>query len=103
MLIETSALECMAYSKLHIVGILHLVDNFLIVSKSLSSCANNSRTFLQTCDDIGVPMAPEKTVGPSFVLSFVGIELDTLKMEARLPEDKLAKCCLLIQDFLPRK
>ena len=48
-------------------------------------------------------MAPEKTVGPSFVLSFAGIELDTLTMEAQLPEDTLAKCRLLIQDFLPRK
>ena len=48
-------------------------------------------------------MAPEKKVGPSFVLSFAGIELDTMKMEARLPEDKLAKCCLLILEFLTKK
>ena len=42
-------------------------------------------------------------MGPSFVLSFAGIELDTIKMEARLPDDKLAKCCLLIREILPRK
>ena len=30
-------------------------------------------------------MAPEKTVGPSTVLYFAGIELDTCAMEARLP------------------
>jgi len=47
-------------------------------------------------------MAPEKTVGPSFVLSFAGVELDTQTMEARLPEDELAKCRSLIRDFLPR-
>jgi len=40
-------------------------------------------------------MAPEKT--------FAGMELDTQTMEARLPEDKLAKCRALIWDFLPRK
>jgi len=61
------------------------------------------RAFLQTCDDIGVPMAPEKTVGPSFVLSFADIELHTLKMEARLSEDKLAKRRSLTRGFLPRK
>ena len=55
------------------------------------------------CDELGVPMAPEKTVGPSSVLSFAGIELDTCKMEARLPLDKLSKCRLLLNDFLTRK
>ena len=48
-------------------------------------------------------MAPEKRVGPSFVLSFAGIELDTMKMEARLPEDKLAKRRSLILEFLTKK
>ena len=53
-------LEWIAQVKLNIAGILHLLDDFLIVSKSLSSCKNNLKAFLQTCDDIGVPMAPEK-------------------------------------------
>jgi len=48
-------------------------------------------------------MPPAKTVGPSFVLSFEGIELDTQTTQARLPEDKLAKCRSLIRDFVPRK
>ena len=99
----SSALEWIARVKLNIAGILHLLDDFLIVSRSLSPCENNLRAFLQTCDDIGVPMAPEKTVGPSFVLSFAGIELDTIKMEARLPEDKLTKCRSLIREFLTKK
>ena len=47
------------------------------------------------CDDLGVPMAPEKTMGPSSVLCFAGIELDTDKMEASLPEEKLRKCVTL--------
>ena len=34
-------------------------------------------------------------------MSFAGIELDTLKMEARLPPDKLVKT--LIEDFFGRK
>ena len=48
-------------------------------------------------------MAPEKTVGPSFVLSFAGVELETIKMEPRLPEDKLAKCRSLIREFLTKR
>ena len=49
------------------------------------------------------PWLLKKTGGPSFVLSFVGIELDTIKMEARLPEEKLAKCRSLIWEFLTKK
>ena len=39
-------------------------------------------------------------MGPSSVLCFAGIELDTDKMEARLPEEKLRKCVALIYEFL---
>ena len=48
-------------------------------------------------------MAPEKTVGPENVLAFAGIELDTLRMEARLPLDKTEKCKTLVSTFLRRK
>ena len=48
-------------------------------------------------------MAPEETVGPENVLAFAGIELDTLRMEARLPLDKTEKCKTLVSTFLRRK
>ena len=43
-------------------------------------------------------MSPDKTIGPSTVLSFAGIELDTVRSEARLPGDKV-----LLSDYLKRK
>ncbi|PFX16045.1 hypothetical protein AWC38_SpisGene19712 [Stylophora pistillata] len=49
---------------------------------------------------LGIPMAPEKTVGPSTTLAFAGIELDTVLMEARLPQGKLDKCRDLLSAFL---
>ena len=48
-------------------------------------------------------MAPEKTFGPSTVLTFAGVELDTIRCESRLPEDKLLKCKQLIAEFLKEK
>ena len=48
-------------------------------------------------------MAPEKTCGPLTTLSFAGIELDTIKLEARLPLDKLRKCIDFITAFRQRK
>ena len=52
------------------------------------------------CSYLGIPMAPEKTVGPSTTLTFAGIELDTVLMEARLPQEKLDKCRELLAAFL---
>ena len=48
-------------------------------------------------------MAPEKTFGPSTILTFAGVELDTIHCESRLPEDKLLKCKQLIDEFIKKK
>ena len=44
---------------------------------------------MQLCNDLGVPLALEKVEGPSTTISFLGILLDTVRMDIRLPEDKL--------------
>ena len=48
-------------------------------------------------------MAPEKTFGPSTILTFAGVELGTIRCESRLPEDKLLKCKQLIAEFIKKK
>jgi hypothetical protein len=52
---------------------------------------------------LGAPIAPEKTVGPSTILTFAGIELDTNTMEARLPADKILKTRSILSEFLCRR
>ena len=69
----SSALEWIARYKLSIAGILHILDDFLIIERDKATCSRKLSAFLKTCDDLGVPMAPEKTLGPSTVLSFAGI------------------------------
>ena len=48
-------------------------------------------------------MRPKKTVGPHTVLQFAGITLDSVLFEARLPEDKLAKCRVMLHNFYTRR
>ena len=45
------------------------------------------------------PLVASKTLGPSQVLEFMGIELDSAHMEARLPEDKLTLIHELLTSF----
>ena len=99
----SSALKWIAQSKFKIDHILHLLDDFLFIESSQFNCQKTLDLFLGLCSQLGVPMVPEKTCGPSTILSFAGIELDTVVMEARLPMDKIKECVSLIKDFLLRK
>ena len=39
-------------------------------------------------DQLGVPLALDKFIGPTTCLIYLGIEIDTVKQEIRLPKDK---------------
>lgn len=96
----SSALEWVAKQKLGISGMVHVVDDFLILSESYDKCAADMEVFVELCDRLGVPLAHGKTQGPSTTLPFLGIILDTVNLEARLPQDKLDKCRSLVCEFL---
>ena len=76
---------------------------FFIVSQSAELDNQYLQTFLSICEGIGIPMAPDKTIGPVTCLTFLGIELDTVQQKARLPKDKIEKSLFMINDFLGRK
>ena len=82
---------------------LHLLDDFLVISGSHEQCSRELTLFLELCSYLGIPMSPDKTIGPSTVLSFAGIELDTVRSEARLPGDKVLRCVSLLSDYLKCK
>ena len=63
----SSALEWIARTKLLIDLMLHLLDDFLIVAPSYDLWHAQLNKFLQLCEFLGVPIAPEKTCGPSNV------------------------------------
>ncbi|XP_053382340.1 uncharacterized protein LOC128549528 [Mercenaria mercenaria] len=52
---------------------------------------------------MGIPIKAEKTEYPAQVMSFMGLELDSVEMEARLPNDKLYKLRTLLQQYTKRR
>ena len=88
----SSGIEWIAVQKLGIKFIIHILDDFLIMGpKNSPACQNDLNAFLDLCADLGVPIKESKTVFPTTVLTFLGLELDSESMEARLPLDKLTK------------
>ena len=68
----------------------HYVDDFIIVGPPGSGvCAHNIRVMHDTCRASGIPVEEEKSEGPATTITFLGIEIDTVAMETRLPQDKL--------------
>ena len=65
--------------------------------------AADLHNFLAMCKLLGVPIAHEKTVGPNTTLQFAGIELDSVRLEARLPLDKLAKSRTLLHQYYKKR
>ncbi|XP_054843036.1 uncharacterized protein LOC129334764 isoform X1 [Eublepharis macularius] len=78
----------------------HYLDDFLFVGRAGSSeCARLLDTFLRLAEELGVPLAHEKTEGPSTVLTFLGIELDTVQQSMRLPLNKVDDLRARLQEF----
>jgi hypothetical protein len=47
-----------------------------------------------------VPLAEDKTIEPVQILTFLGIEFDTLKMELRLPSEKISEIKITLELFM---
>lgn len=99
----SSALEWISVHQLRASSVLYILDDFLFIAPTKDQCNRDLANFVSLCEYLGVPLAPEKTVGPDTVLQFAGIILDSKHMEARLPDEKLTKCRRTLTDFLARR
>ena len=66
-------------------------------------CEAALSTALSTCDNLGCPTAPEKQEGPTTCINFLGIIIDTMAQELRLPVEKLERLQALSVKWRPRK
>ena len=66
-------------------------------------CHTNLHKAISVFAKLGIPLAPEKVVSPCKVLTYLGIIIDTNKMELRLPEEKLSEITALLHSFKMKK
>lgn len=71
---------------------IHYLDDFLLAGRpGTLDCTTLMSGFISICADLGVPLAQEKTIGPTTVLSFLGLEINTNNMTVQIPHDKLCQ------------
>ena len=82
----------------------HYLDDFVVIGPPGSSkCQEYLHILERECAYLGVPLASEKREGPSPVITFLGIIIDTLQGQLHLPEDKLQRMMQIVSEWLPRK
>ena len=82
------------YFFVHTLGIehvVHYIDDFLLVVEIGPASHAKLEAALALCARVGIPMAAGKVEGPATSLTFLGIELCTVSMTARLSDARLAE------------
>ena len=81
--------------------IYHYLDDYILLgAPGELECHSSILKFVECCKLLGVPLAQEKSEGPTTRLTFLGTEIDTNHMQLHLLRKKLLKACSLIKEFL---
>ena len=73
--------------------LIHYMDDFLAVGSPQPggiNCQEIITKLRSVCQELGVPLAEEKSEGPTSKLTFLGLEIDTEVMQVRVPQEKVA-------------
>ena len=76
------------------------LDDFLIMAESKEACAQALNYLIQLLRKLGFAINWRKVVDSTNIITFLGIELDSLTMSLRLPEDKLTMFRKELHSFL---
>ena len=84
--------------------IFHYLDDFIVVGPPSSSrCSCDLAALKSVCASLGVPLAVNKEEGPTTCLTFLGIEIDSVAAELRLPGDKLQRLLSTVSEWGDKK
>ena len=93
-------MDCQLQSEDHLTNYL---DDFLFIAFIKLECDRMVMKFLLLCDQLGCPVAEEKTEWGTVIITFLGILLDGTHRVLSIPEDKRIKANNLLKWTLSRK
>lgn len=84
--------------------LMHYLDDYLTLGAPESKeCDSNLNVMLKCCNQLGVPLKQEKVKGPTTCLKFLGIILDTGKMEMKLSKECTGLLMALLEQWQGKK
>ena len=80
--------------------LLHYLDDYFTISPPESPvCASNIRTMIATCEELGFTVNPKKVTKPATSTHFLGVDIDSVTMEARIDPSHVSETILLLKDI----
>ena len=95
----SSAIEHIAV-KQGVTSVIHYLDDFFLVNRNKEGCQKDLSKITNICAALQVPLAAEKTKGPTQLLDFLGFEINTITETVSLPKEKVLKGIMLINKAL---
>ena len=89
--------------KMTVICIVNYLDDFLFVQYTRSLCNELLHDFLFICQQIGMPIAEEKTEFACTTIVFLGNLLDGERLLISIPVDKKEKALHLLNDFCAKR
>ena len=85
-------------------NVIHYLDDFFLAAPPHSSLCNEQlQQTISIFQHLGIPLAPEKVVGPTTCITYLGIEIDSENLELRLPADKFSELLDLVHQWSNKK
>ncbi len=82
----------------------HYLDDFIMLgSPGSSQCDDALAVVERECAALGVPLASHKREGPTTCITFLGILIETVAGQLRLPQEKLTRLQELLHQWEGRK
>ncbi len=79
------------------------LDDFFFVDNTEHQTNSQLKEFIQVCDEVGMPVSPEKTFWATTLIVFLGLLINTVEQWVAVPEDKIEKATKLIKEMLKFK
>ena len=85
------------------VTTIQYLDDFLVCAESQQECQSGLETVVKCAKECGFEIKDKKTVGPSRVLEFLGLTIDTLQRQVRISEEKMVELRTELVEWKNRK
>ena len=82
---------------------LFYLDDIITLSGSYEECLSSLNTIIRVVRAAGFDVQDRKTIGPSRVIEYLGVEIDTIKCRLRISSSKLREIQGVVQEYLNKE
>ena len=86
-------------NKFGVKHVIKVLDDFLFIANSFEECERCLNCFRKVCSNLNIKLAEHKTMGPDTKMTFLGIHLNSITLEASIPKQKISACMNAIIEF----